>query len=226
MSSNCFFFGCSAEEKHHVWLGCRVIEVCVYVYVCKFVFDKKSINHLCFEDAYLPGALLCFATFVTLGNRVNAQLLLWRRVAVRKSKKQRKRGKHGISIENIAHDYPKNINHLNSWRCLCFLTQDLFKKSDQKLHMYDFSNLFSRTLLTIRHGSQCFFWTKMSYSNLNFISQEERTIKNFQFWIVEIVHCHIHGSAACSVTWFLNSAFEQMFSCHDLMKGPNHAIAR
>ena len=116
MSSNCFLFflGCSAEEKHHVWLGCRVIEVCVYVSVCKFVFDKKSINHLCFEDAYLPGALLCFATFVTLGNRVNAQLLLWRRLAVRKSKKQRKRGKHGISIENIAHDYPKNINHLNS----------------------------------------------------------------------------------------------------------------
>jgi hypothetical protein len=35
------FLGCSAEEKHHVWLGCRVIEVCVYVYVCKFGSTKK-----------------------------------------------------------------------------------------------------------------------------------------------------------------------------------------
>ena len=46
MSSNCFFLvflGCSADEKHHVWLGCRVIEVCVcvYVYVCKFGSTKK-----------------------------------------------------------------------------------------------------------------------------------------------------------------------------------------
>ena len=115
---------------------------------------------------------------------------------MRKPKKPRRRGKHGISIENIAHDYTKNINHLNSWRCLCFLMQDLFQKSDQKLHVYDFSNVFSRTLLTIWHGSQCFFWTKMSNSILNFISQEERNIKHFQFWTVEIVHCHIDGSAA------------------------------
>ena len=28
--------------------------------------------------------------------------------------KPRRRGKHEISIENIAHDYTKNINHLNS----------------------------------------------------------------------------------------------------------------
>ena len=74
--------------------------------------------------------------------------------------------------------------------------QDLFRKSDQKLHMHDFSNLISRTLLIIRHDSQCFFWTKMSNSILNFISQEERNIKHFQFWTVEIVHCHIDGSAA------------------------------
>jgi hypothetical protein len=57
-----------------------------FVLQFKFVFDQKSIKHLCFEDVYLPGSLLCFATFVTLGNGVNAQLLLWRRVAVRKAK--------------------------------------------------------------------------------------------------------------------------------------------
>jgi len=32
---------------------------------------------------------LCFATFVTVGNGVNAQLLLWRRVAVRKQKNKK-----------------------------------------------------------------------------------------------------------------------------------------
>jgi hypothetical protein len=116
----------------------------------------------------------------------------WQRV----NKKQENVWKHGISIENIAHDFPKNTSHLNSWRCLCFLMQDLFRKSDQKLHMHDFSNLISRTLLIIRHDSQCFFWTKMSNSILNFISQEERNIKHFQLRTVEIVYCHIDGSAA------------------------------
>jgi hypothetical protein len=61
-----------------------------FVLQFKFVFDQKSIKHLCFEDVYLPGSLLCFATFVTLGNGVNAQLLLWRRVAVRKPRKTKK----------------------------------------------------------------------------------------------------------------------------------------
>ena len=115
--------------------------VCAYVYVCKSVFGQKSIIKHFRRCYYLPDSLLCCATFVTLGNGVSAQLLLWRRVAVREPK-TRRRGKHGISIENIAQDYTKNINHLNSWRCLCFLVQDLFQKSDQKLHVYDFQTCF------------------------------------------------------------------------------------
>ena len=96
--------------------------------------------------------------------------------------KPRRRGKHEISIENIAHDCTKNINHLNYWRCLCFLVQDLFQKKWSEIACVWFSNVFSRTLLTIRHGSQRFFWTKMSNSIFNFISQAERNIKHFQFW--------------------------------------------
>ena len=62
--------------------------VCVYVYMFKFVFDQKSIIKHFRRCYYLPDSLLCCATFVTLGNGVSAQLLLWRRVAVHEPKKQ------------------------------------------------------------------------------------------------------------------------------------------
>ena len=140
--------------------------------------------------------------------------------------KPRRRGKHGISIENIARDYTKNINHLNSWRCLCFLVQDLFQKSDQKLHVYDLQTCFPELFSLFGTAVQRFFGTKMSNSILNFISQEERNIQHFQFWTVEIVHCHIDGSAAQwhgPWTQHVNRSSHAMIF---LMKGPNHAIAR
>ena len=172
MFSNAFFCY-SAEDKHHVWLGCRVIQVCAYVYVCKSVFDQK-INKT-FLKMFIYRILGCavppLSSWVTGLMHSCCYGGGWQCVS---QEKPRRRGKHEISIENIAHDCTKNINHLNYWRCLCFLVQDLFQKKWSEIACVWFSNVFSRTLLTIWHGSQCFFWTKMSNSILNFISQEER----------------------------------------------------
>ena len=135
------FFCYSAEDKHHVWLGCRVIQVCAYVYVCKSVFDQK-INKTClkmFIYRILGCAVPPLSSWVTGLMHSCCYGGGWQCVS---QEKPRRRGKHEISIENIAHDCTKNINHLNSWRCLCFLVQDLFQKSDQKLHVYDFQTCF------------------------------------------------------------------------------------
>ena len=74
--------------------------------------------------------------------------------------------------------------------------QDLFQKSDQKLHVYDFSNVFPELFSLFGTAVNVSFEQRCRIQFLNFISQEERNIKHFQFWTVEIVHCHIDGSAA------------------------------
>ena len=138
--------------------------------------------------------------------------------------KPRRRGKHGISVENIAHDYTKNINHLNSWRCLCFLVQDLFQKSDQKLHVYDFQTCFQNSSHYLARQSM-FLWNKDVKFNFKF--HQPGREKYTAFPILDRRNCSLsHWWFGCSVTRSLNSACEQIFSCNDLMKRPNDAIAR
>ena len=139
----------------------------------------------------------------------------WQRV----NKKQENVWKHGISIENIAHDFPKNTSHLNSYNARSFQ-----KKWSEIAHAWFFKPDFQNSSHYSARQSM-FLLNKDVKFNFKFHQPGREKYKAFP--IEDRRNCLLsHWWFGCSVTRSLNSACEQIFSCNDLMKRPNDAIAR